>query len=71
MTKKILSSIFGAFVFAVLLPLGYWLIFKELPLDGFFASIALLAAIGLVVGAILGAMFPRVFGFIFEMFVDF
>lgn len=71
MTKRILSAIFGAILFAVLVPLGYFLTFDGFPLDGFLSSIILLGSIGFVIGAILGALFPKVFGFIFEMFTNF
>jgi len=71
MTKRILSSIFGAFLFTILVPVAYLLAFENLPLDGFFASLILLGIIGCVLGAILGYLFPKIFGFIFEMFMDF
>lgn len=70
MTKKLLSALFGATIFAILAPISYWFIFSSMPLEGFFSGLILLATCGFLIGAILGFMFPRVFGFLFEMFFD-
>ena len=67
--KRVLAALFGAILFAIIVPLAYFLTFKQLPLPGL-TGIALLAGIGVVVGAILGALFPRVFGLVFELFFD-
>ena len=70
MTKKILAAIFGALLFAIITPIGYYLAFESMPLEGF-NGVLLLVGVGALIGAILGACFPKVFGFIFECFMDF
>ncbi|MEN8772022.1 MAG: hypothetical protein ABF379_08705 [Akkermansiaceae bacterium] len=70
MVKRIFSSIFGAIFFAIVLPIGYYLGFDSVPF-GEFKGVMLLAAVGAVIGAILGYCFPKVFGFIFDIFTDF
>jgi hypothetical protein len=70
MIKKLLSALFGGTLFAIITPIAYWWIFSSMPLEGFFSGVILLAACGFLVGAILGLMFPRVFGFLFEMLFD-
>ncbi len=67
--KRVLAALFGAVLFSVVVPVAYFFVFDELPLDGL-KGIALLAGAGAMVGAILGTLFPRVFGFIFEVFFD-
>jgi hypothetical protein len=66
---RILAAGFGAVLFGIIVPVVYLLVFEGVPfgsLNGFL----LLVGAGLAVGACLGALFPRVFGFIFEMFMD-
>lgn len=70
MAKRILSSIFGVILFTIILPIGYYLSFETVPFGGF-KGVVFLAGVGAVVGAILGACFPKVFGFIFNSFIDF
>lgn len=70
MFKRILAAIFGGILFAIIAPIIYWFLTKSMPLDGFLHSLILLASIGFAIGATLGALFPKVFGFIFEIFVD-
>lgn len=65
---RVLAALFGAILFSIIVPLAYYFAFRQFPLDGF-TGIALLAASGLVSGAILGAMFPRFFGFVFIFFL--
>lgn len=67
--KRVLAALFGAVLFAVIVPVAYFFTFDQMPLDGF-QGIALLIGVGAVLGAILGALFPRVFGFIFDVFFD-
>ena len=62
--KRVFAALFGAILFSIIVPLAYYFAFRQFPLDGF-TGIALLAGSGLVLGAILGAMFPRAFGFVF------
>jgi hypothetical protein len=69
MIKRILAAVFGAVVFGVLVPLGYWLVAETVPL-GNLTGVLLLIGIGLLAGAVLGALFPKVFGFVFEAFMD-
>lgn len=70
MIKKILAAAFGGILFGIITPILYLLLFKEGPLETFISSMVLLAAAGFTLGAILGARFPKVFGFIFEMIFD-
>jgi hypothetical protein len=58
----------GAILFSIILPIVYHLAFEQFPLEGL-RGIALLAGIGAVVGAILGTLFPRVFGLVLELFL--
>jgi hypothetical protein len=62
--KRVFAALFGAILFSIIVPLAYYFAFRQFPLEGF-TGIALLAGGGLVLGAILGAMFPRIFGFVF------
>jgi hypothetical protein len=64
MTQRILAATFGALVFAVLCPLLYLLL---MGVTGSLMDFVWLAVLGVVAGAILGALLPRVFGFFFEM----
>lgn len=66
MTKRILAALFGAVIFGIVVPIAWLLIFKSVPLGGL-KGIVLLIAGGMGLGALLGALFPRVFGFIAEM----
>ena len=68
MIRRTLSALFGTILFSVAVPIGYYFAFDGFPegLKGF----VVIVGVGAVVGAILGAFFPRVFGFIFEMFLD-
>ena len=56
-------------MFGIIVPLAYFFTFDQLPLDGP-KGLALLTGVGVIVGGILGALFPRVFGFVFEVFFD-
>jgi hypothetical protein len=67
--KRVLAALFGAILFSIIIPIAYLLVFHQFPLDGF-RGIALLAGIGVTLGAILGALLPGVFGIVFEMFFD-
>ena len=69
MIKRFLAAIFGAVLFVIIVPIGYSLTFDQFPIDGF-KGIILVAGGGMALGAVLGAMFPRVFGYVFEMFLD-
>jgi len=67
MIIKLLSALFGGTIFAIITPIAYWLIFKGVPLEGFFSGIILLTACGFLLGAILGLMFPKVSQSLLEM----
>lgn len=69
MIKRTLTALFGAFLCSILAPIAYYFVFDGFPLEGFKGFLAIIAA-GTVFGAILGALFPRVFGFIFEMLLN-
>lgn len=66
---RFLAALFGAVLFGIIVPIAYLFAFDQLPLDGF-KGILLLIGVGLIFGAILGALFPRVFGFVFEAFIE-
>lgn len=67
MLKRVLSAAFGAFVFGILAPVLYLLL---VGVPGSMMAFIWIALIGLVTGAILGALFPKFFGFISEIFLD-
>jgi len=69
MIRRTLSALFGAFLFSIITPIAYFFLFDAFPLEDF-KGIAAVSAAGTVFGAVIGALFPRVFGFIFEMFLD-
>ena len=69
MIRRTLAALFGAFLFSIVTPIAYFFLFDAFSLEGFIGIVAVIA-VGAVFGAIIGAMFPRVFGFIFEMFLD-
>ena len=69
MIKRTLSALFGAFLFSIITPIANFLLFETFPLEGF-KGIAAVSAAGAFFGAVIGALFPRVFGCIFEMFLD-
>lgn len=69
MFKRILSALLGAFLFSIITPLVYFLLFEAFPLEGL-KGIAVVSAAGAFIGAVIGALFPRIFGFIFEMFLE-
>ena len=67
MTNRFLAAMFGAVLFGVLAPILYvLLVVVPQSIMGF----VWLAVAGVVVGAALGALLPRVFGFVFEIFMD-
>jgi len=65
--KRFLLAIFGAFIFPIVVPIAYFFAFDKLPSDGC-RGVALLAGVGAILGAFLGALFSRVFGFVVESF---
>ena len=65
---RILSMLFGAVLFSVIAPVAYHFSFGQFPFEGL-KGIGTLVGIGFISGAILGAMFPRVFGYIFTIFL--
>ena len=67
--KRFLAALFGAVSFGIMVPIAYFILFDQLPLEGL-KGVALLVGVGVIAGAILGALFPRVFGFVFEIFFD-
>ena len=69
MIRRTLAALFGAFLFGIIAPIAYFFLFDAFPLEGF-KGIAAVSAAGAVFGAVIGTLFPRVFGFIFEMFLD-
>ena len=70
LVSRLLAALFGAVLFAIIVPVSYWLIFDGMPTESFLTGIATLIVAGLVIGAVLGALFPRFFGFVFEIFID-
>ncbi len=69
MIKRILAAVFGALLFGILMPIAYPFVFDGFPLEGFKGILAV-AGGGVALGALLGALFPKVFGFVFELFLE-
>ena len=67
--KRVLAALFGAILFGVIVPVIYLVAFDKPPVDGL-NGVVLLIGCGMAFGGILGALFPRVFGFIFEFFIE-
>jgi hypothetical protein len=67
MTNRILAAMFGAVLFGVLAPILYVLL---VAVPQSIMGFVWLAVAGVVVGAALGALLPRVFGFVLEIFMD-
>lgn len=67
MIKRVLAGTFGAVIFGVLAPLLYALLVR---MPDSFSTVLWLAGSGMAIGAVLGALFPRIFGFVFEVFLD-
>ena len=65
---RVLSMLFGAVLFSIIAPVVYHLLFGQFPFKSF-EGLAVLIGIGFISGAILGAMFPRVFGYVFTFFL--
>lgn len=68
MIKRLLAGALGALIFAILTPIAWFLIFDAFPF-GELKGAALLVGGGALFGAVLGALFPKVFGFVFELFL--
>jgi hypothetical protein len=69
MIRRTLSALFGAFLFSIITPIAYFLLFESFPLEGL-KGLGAVSAAGATFGVVIGAIFPRVFGFIFEMFLN-
>jgi hypothetical protein len=66
--ERVLSMLFGAVLFSIIAPVVYHLSFGQFPFESL-KGLAAVIGIGFIVGAILGAMFPRVFGFVVTFFL--
>jgi hypothetical protein len=67
MIRRVLSAIFAAVLFAVAVPFAaFWMDAEVVSLVGFWVLLFGGGALGLA----LGALFPKVFGFVFWMAVD-
>ncbi len=67
MLQRMAASAFGALVMGIVGPILYILIFGIPGNLNAFIRIAVIAA---VTGATLGALFPKLFSFLFESFMD-
>ena len=66
MIRRILSAGFGAVLVGVLAPAAALLLDVE---PASFSGLLALAGVGACVGLCLGWLFPKVFGFVFEVFL--
>ena len=67
MIKRVMAGAFVALVIGILAPLLYVLL---VGIPGRWIVFIWITVFGVVTGAGLGALFPKFFGFIFEMFMD-
>lgn len=67
MVKRVLAGSFGALLFGLLVPL-LTVLFLGAPSTAL--GFVWLVLAGLGIGAVLGMLFPRVFGFVFETFLE-
>ena len=67
---RLFAALFGGVIFAIITPLFCWLIFDSMPTENFLTGLGILGGAGFVIGGVLGAMFPKAFGLIFELFTD-
>jgi hypothetical protein len=68
MLKRALSGTLGALVIGILTPVLYLLL---VGVPGSSMEFSWIVLIGSVTSAILGAIFPKFFGFVFEIYMDF
>lgn len=69
MIKRLLAGLFGAILFGVIIPITLFVGFESLPLDGPSGLLIIIGA-STVFGFAMGCSFPKVFGFIFEIFIS-
>lgn len=67
--KRVLAALFGAILFGIIVPVIYLVAFDKPPLDGL-NGILLLIGSGVAIGAIVGALFPRIFEFFIDVLFD-
>lgn len=67
MIIRILAAIFASVLFAFLIPIIYVLL---VGVPQSLINLVWLALAGVVSGAILGAKFPKTFGFVFELIMN-
>lgn len=63
--KRILVSIIAAILCSVIVPLAYYFAFSGFPSEGY-KGVIMLMVIGLIVGALLGSLFPRCVGWMID-----
>jgi hypothetical protein len=64
---RLFAVLFGAILFSVIVPVAYYFAFNQFLFNSS-TGIALLVGIGFISGGLLGAVFPRVFGFVLIIF---
>ena len=67
MIRRAFAGAFGALVVGILTPVLYLLL---VGVPGSLMAVIGIVLLGVLTGAILGTLFPRFFGFVFEMFMD-
>ena len=67
MIKRIAAGAFGAVVLGISVPVLYILL---IGVPASLLGIVWIALIGVATGAVLGALFPKFFGFVFETMMD-
>jgi hypothetical protein len=69
LVERILSAAFAAVLFCVIVPMAWLVTFQGLPVEGV-AGVAVLVVGGAALGVVLGVLFPRFFGWIFDLILE-
>jgi hypothetical protein len=64
---RLFAVLFGAILFSVIVPVACYFAFNQFLFQSS-TGITILVGIGFILGALLGTVFPRVFGFVLIIF---